>query len=60
MVLMLRQVRAASESGRGRAGGRWVSTVRGDSFRASGNEDDETTWVATKLSEEGEPGERGV
>jgi hypothetical protein len=37
-----------------------VSTVRGDSFRASGNEDDETTWVATKLSEEGEPGERGV
>jgi hypothetical protein len=38
MVLMLRQVRAVSVSGAGRAGGRWVSTVRRDSFRFSRGE----------------------
>jgi hypothetical protein len=38
MVLMLRQVSAASVSIAGRAGGRWVSTVRKDSFRFSRGE----------------------
>ena len=54
MVLMLRQVRAVSWSDAGRAGGRWVSTVRKDSFRFS--EENGGRGQARKLHQECGPG----